>query len=51
MIIDYELIAGVKVGIEADRVYMMDEYENIDEEPTEVIYIHLILFTISFIFN
>ena len=51
MIIDYEIIAGVKVGIEADRVYMMDEDENIDEEPTEVIYIHLILFTISFIFN
>lgn len=51
MIIDYELIAGVKVGIEADRVYMMDEEEHIDEEPTEVIYIHLGIVTISFIFN
>ena len=51
MIIDVELIAGVKVGLESDRVYMMDEDENIDENPTEVIYIHLLLFTISFIFN
>jgi len=51
MIIDYELIAGVKIGLESDRVYMMDEDENIDENPTEVIYIHLILFTISLIFN
>jgi len=51
MIIDYELIAGVKIGLESDRVYMMDEDENTDENPTEVIYIHLILFTISLIFN
>jgi len=51
MIIDYEFIAGVKVGIESDRVYMMDEEENIDEEPTEVVYIHLGIVTISFIFN
>ena len=51
MIIDVEFIAGVKIGIESDRVYMMDEDENIDENPTEVIYIHLILFTLSFIFN
>jgi hypothetical protein len=51
MIIDYELIAGVKVGLEADKVYMMDEDDNMAEEPSEVIYIHLLLFTISFIFN
>jgi hypothetical protein len=51
MIIDYELIAGVKVGIESDKVYMMDEDENIDEDSTEVIYIHLGIVTISFIFN
>lgn len=51
MIIDYELIAGVKVGLESDRVYMMDEDENIDENPTEVIYIHLCIVTISLIFN
>ena len=51
MIIDYELIAGVKVGIEADQVYMMDEDEYVDEEPTEVIYIHLGIVTLSFIFN
>jgi hypothetical protein len=51
MIIDYEIIAGVKVGIEADRVYMMDSEGNISDETTEVIYIHLLLFTLSFIFN
>jgi hypothetical protein len=51
MIIDFELIAGVKVGIEADKVYMMDEYEIVDEYPTEVIYIHLGIITISFMFN
>lgn len=51
MIIDYELIAGVKVGIEADQVYMMDEDEYVDEEPTEVIYLHLFFFTISIILN
>lgn len=51
MIIDYELIAGVKVGIEADSVYMMNEEEYIDEDPTEVVYIHLGIVTISLIFN
>ena len=51
MIIDFEFIAGIKVGIEADQVYMMDEDENIDDEPTEVIYIHLGIVTISLIFN
>lgn len=51
MIIDYEFIAGIKVGIESDKVYMMDENEYVDEDPTEVIYIHLFLFTISLIFN
>ena len=51
MIIDYEFIAGIKVGLEADQAYMMDEDENIDENPTEVIYIHLFFFTISLIFN
>lgn len=51
MIIDYEFIAGIKVGIEADQVYMMDSEDNISDETTEVIYIHLLFFTISFIFN
>lgn len=51
MIIDYELIAGVKVGIEADKVYMMDSEDNISDETTEVIYIHLGIITISLIFN
>ena len=51
MIIDYELIAGVKVGLEADRVYMMDEDDNMAEEPSEVIYLHLGILTISLIFN
>ena len=51
MIIDYELIAGIKVGLEADRVYMMDKDDNMAEEPSEVIYIHLGIVTISFIFN
>ena len=51
MIVDYELIAGVKVGLEADKVYMMDEDDNMAEEPSEVIYIHLGIITISFIFN
>lgn len=51
MIIDYELIAGVKVGLEADKVYMMDEEDNMAEEPSEVIYLHLGIVTLSLIFN
>lgn len=51
MIIDYEFIAGIKVGIEADQVYMMDSEDNISDETTEVIYIHLFFLTLSLIFN
>jgi hypothetical protein len=49
MIIDYEFKGGLVFGLEADIVYLMDEEENLAEEPNNVIYLHLGILTLAFI--
>lgn len=52
MLVDFELKAGIVFGIEADSIYVTpDEQElpDFDAEPNQVIYLHLGLLTICFI--
>jgi hypothetical protein len=54
MIIDYELIAGLKIGIEADEIYItMDDNDMPDfsQPPSPLIYLHLGFITLMFMFE
>lgn len=51
MIVDFEFKTGLVFGLEADTIFMMDEEENLDEEPSNVIYLHLGILTIAIIFE
>jgi hypothetical protein len=49
MVVHTEFKAGLVFGLETDVVHMMDEKENVDDEETTVIYLHLGILTISFL--
>ena len=51
--INYEWICGLVFGIEADQIYLVQEEgeePDWDEPPSQVIYLHLGIIAISFIF-
>lgn len=51
MIVDYEFKAGLVVGLEADQIIMYDEEkQEMTDEVASVIYLHLGIFTLAFIF-
>lgn len=52
MQVEYEWKSGLVFGLEADKILMIpEEHENfdIDQEPNEVIYIHLGFISIALI--
>lgn len=52
MLIDFEFKAGLVFGIEADSIYVTpheEELPDFDTEPNQVIYLHLGILTICFI--
>jgi hypothetical protein len=54
MIIDYELIAGLKFGIEADEMYMhldANDMPDFSQPPNPVIYVHLGFITFMFMLD
>lgn len=54
MIVDYELVAGIKIGIEADEIYcVMDENDMPDfsKPPNPVIYVYLGFIAFAFMFE
>lgn len=54
MIVDYELIAGLKFGIEADKIYLTensDEMPDFSKPPHPLIYLHLGVITFMFMFE
>lgn len=54
MIVDYELIAGIKIGIEADEMYTVlddNDMPDFSQPPNPVIYVHLGFITFMFMFE
>lgn len=51
MIVDFEFKTGLVFGLEAATIFMMDEEENLDDEPSSVIYLHLGIISIAVIFE
>ena len=52
MLVDFEFKAGLVVGIEADSVYVTENPEDppdLEGEPFQVIYVHLGILTIAFV--
>lgn len=49
MIVNCEFKTGIVFGIEADVVHLMDEKENVSDEETSIIYLHLGILTVSFL--
>jgi len=52
MLVDFEFKAGLVFGIEADSIYVTPNEKDLpdfDTEPNQVIYLHLGILTICFI--
>jgi hypothetical protein len=52
MLVDFEFKAGLVFGIEADSIYLSpheDKLFDFETEPNQVIYLHLGILTICFI--
>ena len=51
MIVNWELKSGLVLGLEADSLHLVYEDDEVAEEPTPVIYLHLFVLTLAFIFD
>lgn len=52
MLVDFEFKAGLVFGIEADSIYVTAEEQELPDfeaEPNQVIYLHLGILTVCFI--
>lgn len=51
MTLEFETKAGLVFGLEADLLFIMDEQENLSEEPVPVIYLHIGFISLAFILD
>lgn len=52
MIIDYEFKSGLVFGLESDQLIIFDEEsQEMQEDPANVIYLHMGILTLAFIFG
>lgn len=51
MTLEFETKAGLVFGLEADQLYILDEEDNMGEEPVPVIYLHIGFITLAFILD
>ena len=51
MTLEFETKAGLVFGLEADQLYIMDEEDNMGDEPVPVIYLHIGFITVAFILD
>jgi hypothetical protein len=51
MTLEFETKAGLVFGLEADQLYIMDEDDNMGDEPVPVVYLHIGFITLAFIMD
>jgi len=51
MTLEFETKAGLVFGLEADQLYILDEEDNMGDEPVPVIYLHIGFITLAFILD
>ena len=51
MTLEFETKAGLVFGLEADQLFIMDEDNNMSEEPVPVVYLHIGFITVAFIMD
>lgn len=51
MTLEFETKAGLVFGLEADQLYIMDEEDNMEDDPVPVIYLHIGFVTVAFIMD
>jgi hypothetical protein len=51
MTLEFETKAGLVFGLEADQLFIMDEDNNMSEEPVPVVYLHIGFITLAFIMD
>lgn len=51
MTLEFETKAGLVFGLEADQLFLMDEFDNMGDEPVPVIYLHIGFITLAFILD
>ena len=51
MTLEFETKAGLVFGLEADQLFIMDDENNMGDDPVPVIYLHIGFITLAFIMD